>query len=167
HRSPAIPGVARAAARGTRRAGEGPVVSARRALLALVAILAAPAPAQVLAPQYPGGYKPQFEEDKPWDEQKWSLPPYPVMDGLVGFDVGPASSFRFYVDPASISVGNDGVIRYTLVARSASGALNVSYEGIRCASGERKLYAFGREDKTWAPARNAEWVQIPSSGSSA
>lgn len=130
------------------------------ALALVLAKLAGGAAAQVLAPQYPGGYKPQFEEDKPWEEQKWSLPPYPAMDGLVGFDAGPTSAFRFFVDPASISVGDDGVIRYTLVARSASGALNVSYEGIRCASRERRLYAFGREDKTWAPARTSEWTRI-------
>ena len=60
----------------------------------------------------------------------------------------------------AVLFGKDGVIRYTLVARSASGALNVSYEGIRCASRERRLYAFGREDKTWAPARSSDWTRI-------
>jgi CNP1-like family protein len=133
------------------------------ALVALIAMLAGPACAQVLAPQYPGGYKPQFEEDKPWEEQKWSLPPYPAMDSLVGFDTEPTSAFRFFVDPASVSVGKDGVVRYTLVARSSSGALNVSYEGLRCESRERRLYAFGREDKTWAPARSGDWTRIFSS----
>jgi hypothetical protein len=136
------------------------------AVVALLAMIACPAPAQVLAPQYPGGYKPQFEEDKPWEEQKWSLPDYPVMENLIGFDVGPTSSFRFFVDPASLSLGKDGVIRYTLVARSASGATNVSYEGLRCASRERRLYAFGRADKTWAQAKNSDWVRISSSISS-
>lgn len=132
-------------------------------LLAMLAALAGPAGAQVLAPQYPGGYKPQFEEDKPWEEQKWSLPEYPAMESLVGFDAGPTSAFRFFVDPASVSLGQDGVVRYTLVARSSSGALNVSYEGLRCATRERRLYAFGRDDKTWAPARSSDWARISSS----
>jgi CNP1-like family protein len=130
--------------------------------LAIVLALAGPAAGQVLAPQYPGGYKPQFDENKPLEEQKASLPAYPADENLIRFEVGPTSAFDFFVDAKSVSVEKDGVIRYTLVARSPSGALNVSYEGIRCESRERKLYAFGRSDKTWAPARSADWVGIPS-----
>jgi hypothetical protein len=137
-------------------------VKKRLVMCAALAVLAGPASAQVLAPQYPGGFTPQFDEDKPWEEQKESLPPYPAQERLVAFEVGPTTSFRFFVDPASVSVGKDGVVRYTLVARSTSGASNISYEGIRCTSRERKLYAFGRADKTWAPARSAQWASIPS-----
>ena len=135
-------------------------MNGRGALLAMLALLAGPVSAQVLVPQYPGGYKPQFEEDKPWEEQKWSLPAYPAVESLIGFDVDRTNSFQFFVDPASVSVGKDGVVRYTLVARSASGASNVSYEGIRCASRERRLYAFGRADKTWAPSHNSDWARF-------
>jgi CNP1-like family protein len=136
-----------------------------RAMLAVaagLAVFAGAADAQVLAPRYPGGYKPQFDEDKPWEEQQWSLPAYPAEENLLGFYVAPTTQFEFFVDSKSISVGKDGVIRYTLVARSPSGAQNVSYEGIRCESRERRLYAFGRSDKTWAQARSADWVRIPS-----
>jgi hypothetical protein len=138
-------------------------VNACRAAVAVVLVsLAGAAGAQVLAPQYPGGYKPQFDEDKPWEEQKASLPPYPAEENLVRFYVAETSPFEFFVDSGSLSVGKDGVVRYTLVARSPSGALNVDYEGIRCESRERKLYAFGRTDHTWAEARSAAWVRIPS-----
>jgi CNP1-like family protein len=133
----------------------------RAAVAAVLVSLAAAAAAQVLAPQYPGGYKPQFDEDKPWEEQKASLPAYPAEENLVRFYVSETSPFEFFVDPDSLSVGKDGVVRYTLVARSASGALNIDYEGIRCESRERKLYAFGRADHTWAEARRADWVRIP------
>jgi CNP1-like family protein len=132
------------------------------AVVAALAGLAGAAGAQVLAPQYPGGFKPQFDEDKPWEEQKAALPGYPADENLVHFYVGAASPFDFFVDAASVSIGKDGVVRYTLVARSPSAALNVSYEGIRCESRERKLYAFGRSDRTWAEARNAKWAGIPS-----
>lgn len=134
----------------------------RRALVtALAALCAGTALAQVLAPQYPGGFKPQFDEDKPWEEQKASLPAYPADRDLVRFEVGPTSPFEFFVDSTSVSVGKDGVVRYTLVARSPSGALNVSYEGIRCDARLRRLYAFGRSDRSWAQARAADWVHIP------
>ena len=39
-------------------------------------------------------------------------------------------------------------LRFTLVIVSPSGARNVSYEGMNCSTGERRLYAFGR------PGRN-------------
>ncbi len=64
------------------------------------------------------------------------------------------------IDGESIAVGADGVVRYTLVVRSPSGAQNVSYEGLRCASAERRLYAVGRDDKTWSTARSQKWLEI-------
>jgi hypothetical protein len=114
----------------------------------------------VLAPEYPGGFKPEFDEEKPWEEQRAALPLYPKPDNLAKIEVGTTTSFEFFVDTASVALGKDGVIRYSLVARSASGSSNMSFEGIRCATRERKLYAFGRPDGTWAQARNAEWRQI-------
>ena len=129
-------------------------------LLAVPAFFSFAVGAQVLAPQYPGGFKPEFDEDKTWEEQRGALPAYPVAQKLIRIDVSTISAFEFFVDPDSVSVGKDGVTRYTLVARSSSGATNVSYEGIRCALRERKLYAFGRADGTWAPARTSEWARI-------
>ncbi len=41
-----------------------------------------------------------------------------------------------------------------------SGATNVSYEGMRCKTGEVRLYAFGRDDKTWSKARARKWTPI-------
>jgi len=81
------------------------------------------------------------------------LPAYPRGE-LLEFSTGPTSEFRFFVDPASISVGS-GVVRYTLVARSPTGATNVSFEAMRCRSGEVRIYAVGR-DGGWA-GRATEW----------
>ena len=97
---------------------------------------------------------------KPWEEQKTRLPPYPKPENWVPIYVSPATTFEFFVDRASVSVGQDGVVRYTLVARSSSGATNVGYEGIRCQTFERKLYAFGRFDGAWSQARDPRWVRI-------
>ena len=76
------------------------------------------------------------------------------------FDVSAASDNRFYIDPESIAVGTDGVVRYTLVVRTPSGAENISYEGMRCDTREQKFYAFGRRDGTWVNARTSEWRRI-------
>ena len=63
-----------------------------------------------------------------------ALPPYPKDADLIEFQVSSGATFRFFIDAASLSVGTDGVVRYTLVARSPSGAANVSFEGIRCST---------------------------------
>jgi hypothetical protein len=99
-------------------------------------------------------------EEKTWEEQKSELPAFPKDDNLKEVNVGPVTSFRFFVDASSVDVGTDGVVRFTLVARSQSGATNVSFEGIRCQTQERKMYAVGRSDGTWAQARDPRWSSL-------
>ncbi|HZP92758.1 MAG TPA: CNP1-like family protein [Burkholderiales bacterium] len=103
-----------------------------------------------------------FLPEAPWQESEVQLPPYPDLSGLQPFDIAGPSNYRFLVDPRSISIGADRVVRYTVVARSASGTNNVSYEGIRCETREWKTYAYGRSDGTWASARDAQWQHVPS-----
>jgi len=95
---------------------------------------------------------------KPWDAQKALLPPYPRQEQLAPVYVGSTRPFAYFIDRSSVSVGQDRVVRYTIVARSPSGATNVSYEGIRCQSYESRIYAFGRDDGTWVQARNQQWT---------
>ncbi|MGN6704304.1 MAG: CNP1-like family protein [Burkholderiaceae bacterium] len=95
-----------------------------------------------------------------WQEKPVQLPPFPREANLLPFDAGTTSTYRFAIDPASISVGEDGVVRYTLVGKSAQGAVNISYEGIRCASREVKLYAFGNGNGGWAASRHPHWKTI-------
>jgi hypothetical protein len=106
-----------------------------------------------------------FEEDfddesKPWQEIAVQLPPAPVSDNLLPFYVSPTATQQFAVDAKSISVGADGVVRYTLVSTSREGARNISYEGIRCATFEKKIYALGQDDGSWARSRRNQWDMI-------
>jgi hypothetical protein len=87
----------------------------------------------------------EFEQDKPWVEVAAHLPPYPKDQNLIPFNVSSATSNNFFIDAASISVGNDKVVRYTVVVKAAGGATNVSYEGIRCETRAR--------DATWQGIR--------------
>jgi hypothetical protein len=87
------------------------------------------------------------------------VPDYPKPENLIRFDTGPTSQFNFFVDRSSLSVGEDGAIRFTVVAKS-TGATNVTYEGMRCPTRERKVYALGQPDGTWRDARDPEWVRI-------
>jgi len=100
----------------------------------------------------------QERERRDWKEGELKLPAYPKAEGLIEFAVVGATSFRFFIDPASLDLGSDGVVRYTLVARSPSGVANISYEGIRCATGSYKVFALGNDGR-WA-SRETEWRQI-------
>ena len=119
-------------------------------------------PAVVLSALAACTVQPQQDEfdGKPWEVLMTQLPSYPKPENFLRVHVSPATAFEFFVDAASVSVGQDGIVRYALIARSTSGAVNVSYEGIRCQPLERKLYAFGRSESTWSPARIPQWVPI-------
>ncbi|MBS1190697.1 MAG: putative lipoprotein [Rhodocyclaceae bacterium] len=109
-----------------------------------------------------------FEGDdavRKWEEVEVRLPPPPQPAGLVAFYVSAATDNRFFIDLDSVSSGSDGVVRYTLVVVSAAGVRNVSFEGMRCETRERRLYAFGRSDGTWSKSRNNQWERVRESAS--
>ncbi|MCL2076190.1 MAG: CNP1-like family protein [Betaproteobacteria bacterium] len=97
---------------------------------------------------------------KPWEEKAAALPPYPKDEDFYSFYVSASTVNRFYVDTANISLGGDGVVRYSLLIISPAGTRNVSYEGMRCESRERRVYALGRTDSRWADARGSIWVPV-------
>ncbi|MGH8684707.1 MAG: CNP1-like family protein [Nitrosospira sp.] len=123
------------------------------------------------------GFDSEFDGGKTWAELQVQLPAYPKAENLLLFDAGPASDNHHYIDAASIAVG-DGIVRYTLVIKSPTGAMNVSYEGMRCATDgaresaraeilifkfqvtEKRLYAIGRDDRTWLRPRVSKWEEI-------
>ena len=87
-----------------------------------------------------------------------ALPALP-KDGLIEFFVSSATNFRFFIDPPSLSVGADGVVRYTMIARSPAGAETITYEGIRCDNGTYRTYAFGNAG-VWSRNSNLAWLPI-------
>ncbi|WP_029525906.1 CNP1-like family protein [Polaromonas glacialis] len=101
----------------------------------------------------------QFAVDEPeWKESDTPPPPAFDMGKLISLDVSPNSSLTYGVDPASISLTkSDGVVRYVMVATSASGARNVMYEGIRCSTGEFKTYARYSADGKWSLVTDPQW----------
>ena len=100
------------------------------------------------------------QEKKPWSELQAQLPPYPKPENLLKFDAGANTASSYFVDSTSVSVGDDGVVRYTLMIKTGGGATNVSFEGIRCESRELKVYAFGRPNSEWSRARDTAWRRI-------
>lgn len=101
-------------------------------------------------------------EQKPWAEERIQLPAMPRDERLLEFFVGEAAGHRHFVDRDSIAVGDDGVIRFTLVIRTTGGATNVTYEGMRCSTRESKVYALAQGSSAWAELRAPEWRKIVS-----
>ena len=100
----------------------------------------------------------QFNPDAmAWKEGEVPLPPAFDVGKLLVFDVSTGSSLVYGVDPATLRIGKDGIVRYVMVATSRSGARNVLYEGIRCSSGEFKTYARYSAEGVWRPVDNPEW----------
>ena len=125
---------------------------AARAVLAPAALLAAfafPTPAQDLD-----------TEKKDWREIEAELPAYPKAENLVPFSGGAATPHRFFLDAHSLSIGTDGVVRYTLVIKTSGGATNVTHEGIRCDERQQKTYAIGQPAGGWTRARDPQWRYI-------
>src|SRR5262245_46633610 len=87
-------------------------------------------------------------------------PAAPRKENLIEFYVAPTSTFRYYIDAASLSVFyKQKEIRYVLVARSPSGVENVSYEALRCTN-QHRILAAGTPDGGWN-VRPGEWQEIP------
>ncbi len=104
------------------------------------------------------------DADPDWKEDEVVMPAAPREAALRAIDIGTPSPNAFFVDEDSVGVGADGVVRYTLVVRARGGAENVSFEGLRCATFERRIYASGRKDGRWAPLKNSAWQPIVDNG---
>ncbi|HEX7813404.1 MAG TPA: CNP1-like family protein [Burkholderiales bacterium] len=104
-------------------------------------------------------------EEKIFKEEALMLPPYPGETGLIEFELRGASKNRYFIDHDSVSLGEDRVVRYSMVIKTAGGATNVSYEGMRCKTSEYKVYAFGTRDGKWVEARDPKWKDVGLSAS--
>ena len=102
-----------------------------------------------------------FANSAEWKES--DVPPPPAFDvkKLVKVDVPASLALVYGVDPASISISkSDSLVRYVMVATSASGATNVMYEALRCSTGEVKTYARYSADGKWSPVSNPQWRSV-------
>ena len=99
-------------------------------------------------------------ETRAWKEIEAALPAYPRQENLVRLTGGQVSGHQFFVDAPSLSIGSDGVVRYTLVIKTAGGATNVAHEGMRCDQGQLKTYAVGQKNGAWQQARDPQWRRI-------
>ena len=96
-----------------------------------------------------------------WKEAEVPPPPAFSEARLIPIAMPSYSTLKFGVDPATLSITGDGVVRYVVVANSKTGGggTNAFYEGIRCASEEVKQYARYSQG-AWQPLKASEWQRI-------
>jgi hypothetical protein len=106
-----------------------------------------------------------FTDEKVWTEAAVAPPATFNTELLLPFDVRKSSTLTYGIDPNTLTVGEDGVVRYVMVARSSSGALNVLYQGIRCATAETKTYGRLSDKGNWNASPDTAWQELSFRGS--
>lgn len=101
-----------------------------------------------------------YTDEKIWTEAVASPPASFSTEALLAFEVLKESALTYGIDPNTLAVGEDGVVRYVMVARSSSGALNVLFQGIRCATAETKTYGRLSDKGAWNTSPEAPWQEL-------
>ncbi|MHB8949616.1 MAG: CNP1-like family protein [Rhodoferax sp.] len=102
----------------------------------------------------------QVLSDPDWKESEAPPPPAFHADRLIPIDMPSYVSLRFGVDPATLVITPDGIVRYVMVTRNATGAISAMYEGIRCARGEVKTYARYSSSGQWSAVKDPLWQRL-------
>lgn len=95
-----------------------------------------------------------------WTEEK--EPPAPAFSTskVLPLDMPNFVTVKVGIDPSTITVGGDGVVRYVAVMTNASGTSNAMYEGIRCLTGEVKTYARAGSSGNWSVVSAPVWRDV-------
>ncbi|MEP6790596.1 MAG: CNP1-like family protein [Ramlibacter sp.] len=97
-----------------------------------------------------------FTQDPDWKEAEAPLPTTLNTAKLIKLEM-PRSTLNYGVDPASVRLDADGIVRYVVVATSSSGAVNAFQEGIRCNTGEFRTYARYNPGSGWVRMPGLTW----------
>lgn len=101
--------------------------------------------------------------DPDWKELETKPPATFRTDKLVPIEMPRYLTVKLGLDPDSLTVSSDGIVRYVVVAVSGSGNINAAYEGIWCRAGEVKTYARAGNDGQWDPVPDPQWKALNAS----
>jgi CNP1-like family len=105
-------------------------------------------------------------DDLDWKEIDAQPAPAFSVDSLIPVDMPLHMTLQFGVDPATLTLTSDGVVRYVMVASNPGGGLNAMYEGIRCATGEFRTYARASGAGPWRVNPYSVWSRLDASAAS-
>jgi hypothetical protein len=95
-----------------------------------------------------------------WTEEEAPPPPAFSWDGSVELEMPSYVTVQVAIDPRTIRIGNDSIVRYVAVMRNRSGTVNAFYEGLRCTTDEVKTYARAGSSGTWSLVNKPEWQDV-------
>lgn len=98
--------------------------------------------------------------DPDWKENDARPPVTFRTDKLVPIEMPRYVSVQVGIDPDSLTVAEDGIVRYVVVAVSKSGNINAAFEGIWCRTGQVKVYARASNDKVWDEVPAPQWTEL-------
>lgn len=100
--------------------------------------------------------------DVEWVEA--TVPDAPTFQttGGIGIDMPHHVSVKVALDPATLAIGSDGVVRYVVTMTNLSGSVSALYEGIRCTTDEVKTYARWSPSSQWTRTTEPVWREINS-----
>jgi len=98
----------------------------------------------------------QTESVDPIDDRPASAPAFSV-ERLVPLEMPPYVSVKVGIDPETISVSPNGIVRYVVVMRNATGSVSAAFEGLVCASGQVKTYARAQGNGSWTAVTTPVW----------
>ncbi|WP_235507975.1 CNP1-like family protein [Variovorax sp. Root434] len=102
----------------------------------------------------------RYETDKEWEETATPPPPAFSESRLLPIEMPPYMSLKFGIDPNTIAITGDGIVRYVVVAHNRNGgAVNAFYEGVRCSTAEMKSYA-RYNNGAWQDVAKPEWKRL-------
>ena len=134
----------------------------KRRVLVTPPVLQIAALAALLGFALPATAQTRYADDDIAEWKEGQVPPPPAYStkNLIDVELRSGSSVRMGVDPDTITVDKEtGIVRYVAVARGPS-AVNAMYEGIRCETGEYKVYARQTPGNDWAVSGESEWKSM-------
>lgn len=96
-------------------------------------------------------------DDPDWQESTPPTAPTFSADKLLPLDMPRYVTLKIGIDPTTLTITPDGIVRYVVVMRNASGSVNAMFEGIRCATSEVKTYARANDTGVWSMVAEPKW----------
>jgi hypothetical protein len=138
------------------------MIDFRRRLAYLPALLLALTGSWAGATSLPPGSAEPADAD--WKESPVTLPTGLSTQGLLPLEMPRYVSLSVGIDPQSLQITPEGLVRYVAVAVNASGSATGMYEGLRCATGEVRTYARTNSAGTWVEVKDSPWRDLTSNG---
>ncbi len=106
------------------------------------------------------GAQAQLAQDDPdWNETEAPSAPAFSSDKLLALDMPPYVTLKVGIDPATLVITPDGIVRYVVVSKNASGSVSAYYEGLRCSKAEVKTYA-RHNGSSWLAVKEPVWRSV-------